>query len=120
MNIERIRELREFISKLPPEACDMGLWFRVSSKSPCGTIGCIGGWTNAMRLSKNIELEKVLEDDSVHSTKDAANYLELNDVELDNLFYSCPNDSLNWKSWILNRLDNIIQDNCVMPMPYDY
>lgn len=86
MNIENIRLVRNVIANLPPERFNMNYWAAyveneddveniVEVLHNCGTVACIGGWTNAIF------------GDETESTYDAAKHLGLSDRTAHSLFY---------------------------------
>lgn len=47
MNVELLKSVREAILE-EPLRIDMATWADVSHEAPCGTVGCIYGWAQAL------------------------------------------------------------------------
>lgn len=115
--IRRFTKLRDFIAKLPPKACDMDTWLELGKVEKdgeeveplpkemeangfrCGTVGCIGGWTEVL-----ISLQSKLHES-------ASSWLQLKGYEADLLFYEYnSHPPTGFKNWMVRRLNNIIRD----------
>ncbi len=132
MNIQRIQQLRNFIAKLPPAACDMDSWIicarddkgkviplRTSRRRgfTCGMAGCLGGWTQVMIATPRTRFD---EGGCLLCELSSADYFELEPAETAQLFYSFPqrDPKGGWKRWMLRRLDGVIRDGRIMHYRY--
>jgi hypothetical protein len=138
MNIQRIKQLREFIAKLPAKACDMHVWIEPAQDEQgkiiplqtqkkrgfsCGTAACLGGWTEIMASRKGFNkywdhadpiIRRMTASRQAIGDVTAKEYLGLDDMEDHYLFYCYPDDApKGWKSWMLRRLDGIIRDGAI-------
>jgi hypothetical protein len=124
MRLERLRQVREFISKLPIAACDMTNWLNIAVRwgadgcretvtlefmeqhgFQCGTVGCIAGWTSvvACQQHRDIDVERLC------YQAFAMEYLDLAHEEADCLFVHYPRlPEGQWKSYMVQRLDAIL------------
>lgn len=103
MNIEHMRELRERVRRALWWECDMSLW-------RCDTVGCFGGHTEMLMREKGL---------SATSKEELADWLGLTAEESCILFFSYPIHEVNWKEWMLHRLDDVIETGQVNPLSLD-
>ena len=128
MNKQHMIELLNLIENLPAESCDMNKWIHSKTKREeltirhtCGTVGCLGGWTNILLQSKcELPISSEDFDSPILSDKIAGDWLGLAQSERYNLFYSYPTDDIpegGWKEWMLARLRFCIEAGTVEPVP---
>jgi hypothetical protein len=112
MNTKRMIELRDFITKLPPEALNMNEWLVVcrnprtvgqAREHTCGTIACLAGWaaialspaeTPIQQTDKRFR-PKIGDKRPSHVAQDL---LELTGEEAHNLFHGL------WQDWPLEQV----------------
>ncbi len=76
----------------------------------CGAVGCIGGWCNVMMQLKGLKPRRI-----TFGSLDVADFLSLDTEERMELFFKFPeipilnHESVSWKTWILARLDRVIE-----------
>jgi hypothetical protein len=87
--ITNLHRLRDFLAEVPANQFDMRHWWLSNDDTlfprekgrhhPCGTIGCIGGWTNFLATAKDEHV--------IHAEDRAEEWLGLNERTANALFY---------------------------------
>lgn len=151
MNKEHMIELRDLVAELPPKSLNMNYWFMLGDnfreifpehtdgdgfrRNPsisdmrakgfeCGSVGCIGGWTDQIVRQKGLK------------GMTAQEYLGLTSNERSLLFHQFPKTprvpyennefsmelakSRDWKEWILKRLDDAIESGMIVDLSVNY
>lgn len=83
LNRKLLKEVRDHILA-NPENLEMRTW---AVQKDCGTIGCIGGWTNLLCAGRTEQVWQVWRKFSHHSAADAQQSLGLTDQEAHIMFF---------------------------------
>ena len=108
MNTQLLEEVKKLIQE-EPLRIHMGDWLYPSTRTPCGTVGCIAGWTSMLVQRQKLgltdnerwvirahaELNRRTDN---HFYSIAREALEINAREADSLFYTT-----NWPREFIER-----------------